>query len=294
MSMFIVYAVALICAAEAAPNTKPLATSCDAAAEAPTSATGGAALLQLAGAVGKREAAKGDEEAEAELQKRSSANATEEKKPKGGGFDFGGDENEGDDDLPAADEKNDIDNANVNDVENSNLDTVKPLRKDLAETVKAVDLSNVENNEDESGKKDGFNFKNEPTDEVKEKVDNFDFGDGPIKIPSVQESEKAVQDLKADVRKAVDELSSVLKEAEASQEAIRLAMEKLETGSKEEIKKAAETVQKNMETAEGKVQEAQKELQDLQKEMAPPSASYLGCSPHAWLIFVACSLWLSH
>lgn len=295
MSILIICAAAFACVVEAAATA-----SCHADVEA-CHATGGAALLQLGGSVGRRETRSVDEDEEVSTGAAASTGSTAEKKPKKGGFDFGGGNN--DDNLNMG-SKNNNDNLNMN----NNVDDAE-----LAKESKNDNLNDLEKEETNKKKKHGdkkdnddasFNFNNDETESDDEKaspggpkkavdrVDNFDFGEGPVKTEDEKVTagvDKATEGIKKQVREAI---TKVLKEEAGIEVAIHEAVAKLGVGSAEE-KKFAEAVKSTLEDAQAKVKAAQEQLQKLKEDMGPPSASYMGCFPHAWLLAVACSWWLS-
>lgn len=300
MSMLVVYATTLFCLAEAVPAAT---TSCAAAAQSEVQEasreTRGSALLQLTGAVGKRGPAEGEDEA-VSAGAASPVNSKEKSAVVVAALQ---------DEKPAKDVtpkieldtkgNNNLDNLNVNNGDNfANLNTNNGNNN--------LDVNNIDNVKDDKkggGKKirdNAFNFENNNNDNKgtpKVAIDNFDFGEGPIK--SVERTNAAVEATKVKAAEAVGKAEKALEEAEKSQEAVRLAVDSIKSAVTSESKKLqqdlakiTDNVQSRLTEAEDKVKEAQKDLHKIKNEMAPTrSATYPRCLPRVWFLAAACS-WL--
>jgi len=282
--------------AQAAPSSGSCSTmSCG---EGTSGQTGGTALLQVAGAgaVGKRASVdeetspagatktKASNQASSKgqtQQKRSDANMVD-KKPKKA-FDF---KNTNNNDNIADGNNNDanLDVSNNNDADLDVSNNNAPLNNNNDVDFDLNNDNDAKDKKGKGGKKDGEDFDFGNNDAKKDKgdkaIDNFDFGEGPVKT----EEEKvlaATDRLKKQVSEAISKVSSVLKEAETGEEDLKDAVDKIEKGK--EVAKMASDVQK-------KLERAQKKLRDLQNEMSP-SSSHLGSIPHAWL-FVGTCMWM--
>lgn len=194
-------------------------------------------------------------------------------------------------DVKADKGKPSLDNLNTNDKDNmNNFDITKDSQVKKLVDGKGKTPKGPKNDDKEfnfGNNNDNSNIAGKGT--VPTKVtDNFDFGDGPIKIDS-----EAVEDLKKNVAQAVGRVQKVLDDAEANEKVIKDA---LNSGEKD-MKKLSEKVQKGLDDVTEKMKEAQKELRTLEREMTAgvkdKAASPLGSLPHALILgsAVAVLLW---
>jgi len=313
---------------------REVAASCTggncAAAEASSTLTNGAALLQLKGTVGKRGTADAAHAAEntesstqdaAALHERSEAQSSMSKKPvmvsdstkdgfgAGKDFKFGANNNNNNDndlDMGAGNNDNNLDtnmnNNNNNDIRKE-LDTVdKSLDPTKDNNNNNMDFTNddkdLSNKDKQSGKKGGrTNGGDVPElDNIDTPVDNFDFGEGKVKQTEKEKSEG----LQRRVDKAVRKLDSALKDAAASEKAVHDGLERIvhdaTAGADRITAQSIEDLKKISDTmgdAESKVKEAQKAVEKLKGDALKSDARSV-CGPRSWLLAFACSWFLSH
>lgn len=316
---------------------KEVAASCAggncAAAEASSTLTNGAALLQLKGTVAKRgtadeahaaghtESAAHDAAALAAhaagslLHERSEAQSSMSKKPvmvsdstkdgfgkvAGSDFKFGANNNNNDNDLDVGAGNND------NNLDTSTNNNNNDVRKELESVENSFDPTKDNNNNNmdftnddkDLSKKDKTSGKKdgEKLDNIDTPpVDNFDFGEGKVK----QTEKEASEGLQKRVDKAVRKLDSALKDAAASEKAVHDGLERIvhdaTAGADRITAKSIEDLKKISDTigeAESKVKEAQKAVERLKGD-AIKSDARSECGPRSWLLAFACSWFLSH
>jgi len=188
------------------------------------------------------------------------------------------------------------DNNNNLDINNNNNALDKEVAKDLEGDKDKADKGDGKKKE---GKDDHFNFGENDNlggnaiDELDKAVENnFDFGNDASHHTDIK---AATEGLKKHVDNALDKISTVLDDAAASDQAIRKALDVIDSSpGTDDVKQVTKDMQIALAKAQEKVQEAQDQLKELQDGVNSgtigKSAAGLSSTPHAWLFGWMCSL----